>query len=74
MSVVACAHARPLYELYAKRLREFTKDDELCKKIPALSQGARRKLLLEIENLWADDEDDVPAADAPPESPSAEAE
>jgi hypothetical protein len=46
--------------LNSQRLREFTKDNELIKKIKQLDAKSktRRKIKLGIESMWAQDDDD----------------
>ena len=44
--------------LNSQRLREFTKDDELIKKIKQLDPKTRRTIKLGIESMWAQEDDD----------------
>lgn len=52
--------------LNSQRLRDFTKDDEQIKKIKQLDAKTRRGIKLEIEAMWAHEEDDEADPDGPP--------
>ena len=52
--------------LNSQRLHDFTKDDELIKKIKALDAKTRRNIKLGIESMWAQDDDDAADPVGPP--------